>query len=937
MIESKDFVVAWLVLPFLAWLVSSASAGPALAAPSVAQAAGDPSAALRAGSKAVSADRKGVAAATAPLAAAYIAPMSHLDLTFMGTQEECLSRGGKVFAGALGLLDTQADFRFFMEYVLFLEAYRAAQPTEAARLDKYIRAGRVELGAEWSGIYVAQEDEEDLIRNILYAKAYAREHYGIELDTLQLTDIPGVIPQLPQVCAGLGVGNLVLTRCAPPDKLFWYEAPGGSRVLVWSAKGYNQAGVYKAHVSADAMRKQGLAERLAAAAQNGVPPLLYYGSDQWLPPPGLVPAVRDWNAKALPQQQLAITTPSEYFRVIRAAGLAEKAPLLRGELPSTWLYLEPAHPHVSRWDAPAARALDAAERFSTLAWLHVARPYPRAELDSAWKCLLFARDHNYGGKGAGGGQARKLAERRNVLHRSQVLLSQAMAAIAERVEAPRESVPIVVFNALNWERSDAVSAHVTFYPGADPAQRDVFPRGSALVLRDADGKPAPFQLTDDRRATTGELDMAFVARSVPGLGYACYTLEAAASAEAVAGEAQGTPGPRQVQQPGADRPEVTLENGAVRLIIERATGRARLLKPDSQTAVIDGLRLEGRREIPEVSRTPRLGLSLDDPAREQVESFVPGEAEPVLMLAEGPVLATAAVRGAVLGMPAEVRYTLYRNMPCVDVETWIDWDLRQFGRIELAYRVPLSGARAAYGLPFGAGAFGDEHLVPGSGPSGGDEGPRASWERTREICRWLDVANEAGGVAMATTHRWTRVDELEDRTLAVRCCLVRGGRMRLPDPAATGDDPRVRLGFRFRFYPHKGSWQEARVHRTGWEATQPLFAYTVNDTWSPKTLPRRQSLATLAVLSGKGDALATCFKQAEDGKGVVARWYEATGNPCQVQAAIPPSRARIERVNIEEKPVLDRGAAGAAADGSVLTWPWEIVTVRAQTSQPERK
>ncbi|MBM3892729.1 MAG: hypothetical protein FJ388_26725, partial [Verrucomicrobia bacterium] len=323
--------------------------------------------------------------------AAYVAPMSHLDLTFTGTVEECLSRGGKVFTGALALLDKQPDFRFLIEYVMFLEAYRAAHPDPAAKLDKHIRAGRVELGAEWSGLYVIQEDEENLIRNILYAKAYARSRYNRELETLQLTDIPGVVPQLPQLCAELGIRNLVLTRCAPADTLFWYESPGGARVLTWSSKGYNHAFHYGIHLDTATMHKRGLAEGLAVAAKRGVPPLFYYGSDQWLPPTNLVNAVRAWNAEASPQQQLAIATPTAYFRAIRATGVADKAPVLRGELPSTWPYLEPAHAHVSRWDAVATRALDAAERLSTLAWLHAGRPYPRTELDAVWKSLLLAR------------------------------------------------------------------------------------------------------------------------------------------------------------------------------------------------------------------------------------------------------------------------------------------------------------------------------------------------------------------------------------------------------------------------------------------------------------------------------------------------------------------------------------------------------------------
>lgn len=852
-----------------------------------------------------------------PLAAAYVAPMSHLDLTFMGTVEECLSRGGKVFAGALDLLEKQPDFRFLIEYVFFLEDYRAAHPEQAAKLDKYIRAGRVELGAEWSGIYVIQEDEEDLVRNILYAKAYARDRYKLELETLQLTDLPGVVPQLPQLCAGLGIRNLVLTRSASPDSLFWYESPGGARVLTWSSKGYNQASSYGAHLDLAAMHKRGLAERLADAAKRGVPPLFYYGSDQWLPPPNLAPTVRAWNAEASKQPQLVVTTPTAYFRAIRAAGVADKVPMMRGELPSTWPYLEPAHAHVSRWDAAATRTLDAAERLSTLAWLRAGRPYPRAELEQIWKSLLLARDHNYGGQGAGGGQARKFAERRNVQHRAQMLASQAMAALAERVEAPRESVPVVVFNTLNWDRSDVVHAHVSRYEAASGTEHDIFPRGGAMVLRGPDGRPVPFQITADRRGTLGEFDFCFVARDVPGLGYVSYTLEPATGPAAPRGPQlwfeAGAPEPAVV-----NKPELTLENGKLQLTIERATGLAKI------NDVVTGFGLAGRQELPEVCRRPPLGLSVDDPAREKIEPFVPAGTEAVRMLADGPALTSAAVRGTVLGAPAELRYTLGRDLPWVDVEVRIDWDLRKFGRIELTYQVPLKNARAAYGLPFGAGAFVVDQLMPGSGPIGGDEGSRSSWERTREISRWLDVSDDACGVAMATSHRWTRVDD-NDTGAAVRCCLVRGGRMRPPDPGTNGADLRTGLVFNFRFYPHGSSWQAARVPRVGWEATQPLLSYTVNDTWSQKSLPKRQSLATVAVASGKGDALLTCLKQAEDGQDVVARWYEATGQPCQVRAALSLAGAHLCSSDMLEKPTAKK-----AADGTTATGAWEIVTVRTE-------
>ncbi len=544
------------------------------------------------------------------LPAAFVAPMSHLDLTFMGSVEECLSRGAKVFTGALELLDTQPDYHFFLEYVLFLEAYRTLRPENAARLDEYIRAGRVELGAGWSGIFVTQEEEEDLIRNVLYARRYARERHGVELETLQFSDIPGAIPQLPQLCAGLGIRNLVLTRCAPADTLFWFEAPNGDRVLTWSSNQYNEAGRYGMHLGVPAMRERGLAERLS---QDGTAPLFYYGSDLFLPPSHLTAALRAWRDET--HQDVSITTPTGFFRAMRGrAGLVEQLPTLRGELPSTWPYVEPDHAHVSRWDAIAARALDAAERLSTLAWLRLDLPYPQDELETLWKAQLLARDHNFGGKGAGEGQPRKLSERREVHSRARRLAARAMAAIAERVEAPRESVPLVAFNTLNWSRGGVVRAHATYYPGINPAERDLLPRGQAFVLRDPTGAAVPYQVTQDRRATLGEFDLAFVARDVPALGYAAYTLEPASPEDAARAAAEAPrDAPRRVDQQwfGATPPEIVLENRHVRLAVDRATGRARLfdLRGAGEGAIAKCLRRSIRAPADACDGRPRPGGS----------------------------------------------------------------------------------------------------------------------------------------------------------------------------------------------------------------------------------------------------------------------------------------------------------------------------------------
>ena len=429
----------------------------------------------------------------------FIAPMSHLDLTFMGTMEETLSRGCKIFSRALELLDRQADFRFFLEYVVFLEAFTTYHPELSSKLEGYVKDGRVQLGAEWSGIMVATEEEEDLIRNVLLAKLYVLEHYGVDLDTLQLTDIPGVVPQLPQLCRGLGVRNLVVTRCAPPDRLFWYVGPDGSEVLVWSANGYNRAAAFGSHISTGAMEEKGLAAHLGECT---VPPLLYYGSDLYLPAETLARTSAEFSSSH-PGTPVRLTTPSAYFSSL-PDDFVENAPRWSGTLPSTWLYQEPCHANITRLDSVATGMLTAAERWATLAWLKVGLAYPSQELGDLWKTLLRGRDHNFAGRGAEVGQARKLAERRAVRHRAELVRNRALAAIAERAEVEPNSVPVVVFNVLNWPRTDIVQPPFGKVQGWTGLDRDEVEAGGVVVLLPAQERQVvPGKLAFGQRARAG--------------------------------------------------------------------------------------------------------------------------------------------------------------------------------------------------------------------------------------------------------------------------------------------------------------------------------------------------------------------------------------------------------------------------------------------------
>jgi len=73
------------------------------------------------------------------------------------------------------------------------------------------------------------------------------------------------------------------------------------------------------------------------------------------------------------------------------------------------------------------------------------------------------------------------------------ILRESLRNIAERVVHPfPRSIPVVVFNPLNWTRDDVVRAHVTLY--GDVAPSDIADYKKAMRLVDATGASVAFQV-----------------------------------------------------------------------------------------------------------------------------------------------------------------------------------------------------------------------------------------------------------------------------------------------------------------------------------------------------------------------------------------------------------------------------------------------------------
>ena len=480
---------------------------------------------------------------------------SHFDLSWLGTQEECLSQGARIIATALNEAERTPSYRFHIEYGIFIDYFLRIHPEETARLRRLMQNGQIEAGPIWTGLHNSHQPGETLVRNILYAKQFLRETLGVDPIGCTRSDLPDYSPQEAQIFAKCGVPFILLTRQGPRDqRLFWAESPDGSRVLAWADNPlWNPAGGYGWPIfrglgdSVERMRALYFEEELMADLANCRAPIycLQAGNDLLLPLPGLPERIGEWNRQS--PLQLELGTMREYFQSVKDT---PDLPVLSGEVPCSWSSLGLFYANHYLLDQEASFALLAAERFAALAHAVRGVAYPGQELRRAWLGLAIAGDHNYDCQGIRTGDWRKLEERRAVLRTAAEATRSGLAPIAEQVHMPANTIGLVVFNPCSWQRRDVAAAHFTMYWHNIPRRWDILPDESTVTdpsnperstcmgvptgfnyaaqgfeIVDEQGKQVPFQIIEDICDETRDVALLFPAE-VPPLGYRRYLLRA---------------------------------------------------------------------------------------------------------------------------------------------------------------------------------------------------------------------------------------------------------------------------------------------------------------------------------------------------------------------------------------------------------------------------
>ena len=847
----------------------------------------------------------------------YIVPFSHLDLYWAGTQEECLSRGNRIIAKAIGLAERYPDFRFLLEdddfVVDFVDGHRGTPELELFR--RLVKEGRIEIAPKWAAIYQNLPRGEALVRNVVLGKRYARDVFGVDPQVAHLGDIPGFTRQYPQILRKADTPYMVMTRMGPPDRsLFNWKAPDGSAILVWNTiKGYGWGADLGLHLDLDDARLQAIGSNVdSVQATTTGPVYLGWGTDLWTPSAKLIQNVTVLNQRLAPRH-FRFATPDEFFRM---ASKSTEIPELAGEIPSSWANLTTS---LSPLWPPVMAATDTllnAEKFAAINYALGYAPYPGVEFDSLWKDALKSMDHNNDGQGGVAGDERKLGYAQGVSLRAGQILRDSLRNIAERVQHPfPRSTPIVVFNPLSWTRDDIVKTHVTLFGDVESNAIDDYKKGMRLV--DEKGSSLPFQVEESSEWFSRAVDLVFVARGVPSLGYKTYYLVPTDKPDAFPNACQTKlENDNDLNQSTRIMGSDVLENEYYRVSVDRATGRINIWDKELNREVANNIEIAASEE--------RGGddLSIIPPTGRTIVNAIDG----VDLEENSAVRAVLRISGDIAGVPIVQRIALYQGLKRVDFEDRVDWKPGRSMNIEQVFPLPQPNMEVRNGTPFGSVTAAD--MMPNAGPRNGDEVPKDAWKRWRQIQDWVFAGAGDWGFTLSADHQFLTVG---DSTL--QAGMLRGTRFSPVNFERNGrsilkpSPPDGTYVFHYSFSSGKGDWGAARSWRSGMALNTPLIPASSADELSQKPLPPMGSFCSLDA----DNLVVTALKKADQDDSIVLRVFEIRGASAESSVRFLGQNRKFAEVNL-----MEEGGPPRAESDILNVSPHEITTLKLRLSVPTK-
>lgn len=458
----------------------------------------------------------------------YTIATAHLDTSWLWTFEKSVDDYiPDTLKRNFEFIEKYPEYKFNFEGSCRYELIKEYYPEKYEKLSRYIKDGRWNpCGACYENGDVNIPSPEALIRNILYGRSFFRNEFGADSNDIFLPDCFGFGRALPSVAAHSGVKGF------STGKLFWGSSvPVPFDIGKW--RGIDGNGVWSAlrpysytTVFPKLKKARRVLENLENSRKKGLPEFTfaYHGiGDRGGAPhkksvKNVVNAQRN-NGNS--ETELYSATTKEFFDMVEAMPEDKKAamPVFDGE------FLLTAHGAGSytsrtvtkRWNRRCELLADAAERFSSAAFVNGFSEYPLYGLDDAWKKVIAHHFHD-DITGTSFEECYKRSHNDYVLAMKtfSAEYTSAVRAITENMDTSFvEGIPVAVSNPVqsSASRKDAVSVTVEseaeFFGVFDkngsemPSQTKILPDGKREIIFIADVPSCGISVYD-LRETAGE-------------------------------------------------------------------------------------------------------------------------------------------------------------------------------------------------------------------------------------------------------------------------------------------------------------------------------------------------------------------------------------------------------------------------------------------------
>ena len=171
---------------------------------------------------------------------------SHIDMAWLWPWTETVEVVRNTFQSVLDLMREYPDFKFTMSSARTYEWMQEKYPDLFQQIEKRVKEGRWEIiGGMWVEPDLNMPDGESLVRQILVGKRYFQKNFGVDVKIGWNPDSFGYNYQLPQIYKKSGMDYFVTQKLlwaheftTFPYKLFWWQAPDGSRLLTYFPHDY---------------------------------------------------------------------------------------------------------------------------------------------------------------------------------------------------------------------------------------------------------------------------------------------------------------------------------------------------------------------------------------------------------------------------------------------------------------------------------------------------------------------------------------------------------------------------------------------------------------------------------------------------------------------------------------------------------------------------